>query len=234
MIYSRGNLAVSRVASQDELESQLNCVFLDEDGSTVACNGRAIMAVGPVDEDRIRFPDVGEQTKPGEEGICVPLDLIGDALKNLPRTQHLTLQHAALTEANNPTEIEFTCTDTHKKRRVSGFPKTEGYIQWRDIFQDLRGDEPCARVCINRAALIQLLAAIDEACPDRGGEAPLYLEIHPKGRGIILRSISRETNQKAVAGVKAYDTKGSWLEMCSWEKRVFEPLDGVKLIVLKD
>lgn len=221
MLFSKGNLLVSMIASNDPHAVGLNCIRLNPDGSTVAANGNMIMAVGPVNEAAIHFPDVGERSHPGEKGSSVPLELVDKALKNLPKDKRLALQHIALTKNRDFRKVEFTAFDMQHEQRVAGLPKQEPFPPWQDSIRRAKGSGG-TQICLNRSNLIELLKAISEACPDKSGENPIYIEVNPDPTiGMILRSVNRETGQRAVAAINTYDTKGQWLPDDEWEKTVF-------------
>ena len=228
MLFSKSNLMVGKVASTNVADLGLNCIRLNSDGSTVAANGKVIMAVGPVDEKRTHFPDVGEQTTPGEKGVSVPLDLMEKVVKNLPRDKNPRTQTVAMTKPKDARKIELTTTDMRHVQRVEGYPKQESFPDWKGVLRKVRSTNP-QRVCLNRKDLIDLLAAMESACPDRGGENPVFLEINPDGTGMVVRCVNRETGQRAVGGITAYNTGGHWLPSDEWEKKVFD----VQVKVLK-
>jgi len=222
MLFSKANLMVGKVASTNSMDLGINCIHLNPDGSTAATNGKVIMAVGPVDESKVHFPNVGEQTSPGEKGTSIPLDLLDRAVKNLPKDKRVSLQNVAMTKARDSRKVEFTTTDMRQEQSVAGFPKGEPFPSWKGVLRQLRGDGGAAiKVCVNRQSLLDLLNAMEEACPDKGGENPVYLEIHPEGKGMIVRCVNRETGQRAIGGITAYNTDGQWLPSDKWETGVF-------------
>lgn len=230
MLFSRGNLMVAKVASENPMDAGINCVHLEPDGSTVAANGKIVMAVGPVDESKIHFPDVGPQATPPSRGLSLPLDLVDDAIKNLPKDKLVSLQHVALTQNKDERKVELTCTDRQRERRVAGAPKPEPYNDWRKIFRRFSGGEP-TKVCVDRKDMIHLLQAMESACPDKGNENPVLLEISPDGKGIVLRCMNKETGQRAIGCITAYNTNGSWTPKNSWEQTVFEVPPTAKPLV---
>jgi hypothetical protein len=214
---------VSKAASANQADVGLNCVRFNPDGSTVATNGKVIMAVGPVDEEKVHFPDVGEQTTPPAQGVSIPLDLLDKAIKNLPKDKRPQLQNVAMTINRDPRKIELTTYDMRHEQRVAGLPKQEPFPEWKGILRKLRGgSEGRVRVCLNRKTLIELLQALEDACPDKGGENPIYLEFNPDGNGIVLRCVNRETGQRAIGAATTYNTGGQWLPSDAWEQGVFQ------------
>jgi hypothetical protein len=222
MLFSAGNLAVAAVASKNPTDIGLNCVHLDPDGTSVATDGKMLMAVGPVDASKFHFPDVGEQTTPpSPRGVSVPLDLIDKAAKNMPRDKRPALRHVALVKARDNKKIELATTDMRHEQKVAGLPKNEPFPDWRALIRTVRGSGG-SRICVNRKALVELLRALENACPDRGDENPVFVEINPEGTGLVMRCFNRETGQRAIAASKAYNTKGQWLQQDSWEQGVFQ------------
>jgi len=219
-LYSRANLTVAEVASRDEFDRGLCGVWLDPDGSTAAGDGRSgFMAVSPAGEVQ-GFPDVGEQVEVGEGGGKVlSVKFVKEATKNLPRDKRIALQHAAMTKcASDGRKVELTCVSAEGvERRIAAFPKRDAYPDWREV---MRGAvrEGGVRVCVNRRHLIDMLQAMERACPDRGDVNPVFLEI---GKGVVMRSTNHDTGQRAVGCLSSYNTKGKWLERSEWEKGVF-------------
>ncbi len=217
MIFNKANLTVAKVASQHEHDRGLNCVHLNPDGSSVAANGKVIMAVGPVDEDKAHFPDVGEQTAPGPNGVSIPLDLVEKAMRNIPKGQ-AKLQNIAMTINADPRKVELTTSDMRLQQRVAGAPHQDPFPNWKKTFRDGRG---AFRLCLNRRSLIDLLTAFEDACPDKGDQTPIYLEINEAATGMVARCVNMETGQRVIGAMSAYNTQGHWLPVDVWEQSVF-------------
>ena len=227
MLFHKSNLVVSQVASRDPNDLGVNCVHLAPDGSTVATNGRLILAVSPVDEEKVRFPNVGEQTTPGGQGVSVPLDLIEKAVKNIPKDKRSGVQYVATTKNRDVAKVEFTTTDLRHEERIAGFPKREPFPDWKGVIRSVRGLEDPVKVCVNRRDLIAILQALDDACPDVAGDNPVFLEVNPEGKGLVLRCVNRETSQRAVGAITAYQTGGNWLPRDVWESGIFKTVKRI-------
>lgn len=224
MLFSKANFTVIDVASKETADIGINCIHLNTDGSSVAANGKVIMAVGPVDPSKVHFPDVGKHSQPSEfsaAGVSVPLDLVEKVLKNIPKDKRLSLQHIAMVRHDrDPKQVKFTTTDMTHEQSISGYPKPEPFPDWEMFFSKVRG-EGGVKICVNRADLINLLQALETACPDRGGQNPVYMEINPEGRGMVLRCVNRESGQRAIGAITSYNTDGQWLPADTWERGVF-------------
>lgn len=219
MVYSKANLTVGLVASRDSSNVALNAIRLNGDGSTVATNERVICAVGPLDTQRIRMPDVGPQASPGDSGVSVSLDDLSRVEKTLPKDRHPQLQCVAMTKPRNPDEVTLTTTDLVRKQHVDIHPVNEPFPDWQNLFRGLAAGSG-VKLCLNRTDLLLALATLDKACPDRGTTDCVFIEINPEATGLIMRCHNRETNQRAIAAMRAQNTNGQWLPCDMWERSV--------------
>lgn len=219
MLFSRANLAVTSVAAKNSPKRVLNGVHFAADGSTVAANGKMILAVSPVDESKVKFPDVGGVTEPGPDGVTISTEIVDQAIKNLPRERTPSSQHVVLTQCDK--KVEFTTVDRVKELRVAGRPVPDRFPSWRDVLRKAKRSTVTGRVCLNRRDLIQMLEAVDSACPDKGSENPVFIEFGGEHDGIVMRSLNYETGQQAVGFVMPLDTGGKWLPQNDWVKRLF-------------
>lgn len=222
MLLSKANLEVIKVASGNTEDVGINCIRVNIDGSTVATNGKVIMAVSPVDPTRIHFPDVGEQVEPANysaSGIGIPLETVEKILKNIPKDKRPALQHVALCKDRESRKVKFTTTDMTHEQSLSVYPKNDPFPEWEGIFARIRGENGI-KLCLNRKDLIELLVAMEAASPDRGGTSPVWIEISPEGKGMVIRCENRETGQRAIGVMTSLDTRGQWLPTDSWERSV--------------
>lgn len=225
MIYSKASLEVVSVASKEPLDRGLNGVRLESDGTTVGGNGRMFMAVEPItymDKVQSLFGEVGEVE---DNGLVLPLDTVERALRLMPKGGGGVLKHVALTKVGH--RVGFTSLDAKGDPTTNaGLAKRDPYPDWKGIVRKVRGAGEGVRICISRKDLIQLLEAMDAACPDRSGYSPVFIEVSDDGAGIVLRSVNAETGQRVVGVVSTIETKGQWLPRNIWERVLF----GVKAI----
>jgi len=219
MLFSRANLAVAKIAAKGSAKRVLNGVHFSEDGSTVAANGRMVLAVGPVDASRVKFPDLGGDASPGAEGVTVETEVVDQAVKNLPRDRTPSAQHVMMTECGG--KVELTTVSRTREQRVAGRPVPDRFPSWRDVIRKAKRSASSGRVCLNRRDLIQMLEAVDSACPDKGSENPVFVEFGGEKDGIVVRSLNYDTGQQAVGFVMPLDTGGKWLPQNGWVKRLF-------------
>ena len=217
MLFSRANLAVRTVVGKGK--DLKRGIHFAEDGSTVATNGRMLLVVGPVDEERVHYPDVGKTAEPGAGGVTVEVGIVDQAAKNIPRDKRISLQHVAMTERSK-TKVKFTTVDPVKEQHVSGRPMDGTFPNWAKSIQDARSSDLVGRVCLNRRDLVEMLKAIEVACSDKGDEHPVYIEFRGESDQVVLRSINYATGQMAV-GLIASKTKEKWLQSNPWERKTF-------------
>lgn len=221
MKLSKANLTVVKVVSSDPFQKALTSVRVEVDGTTVGSNGRVVMVVGPVDPEKVRgFPDVGEER---EGGVNLPSDIVDKALRNMPKEKRPEMQNAALTASHDPGRVELTTVDRRQEQRVSGFPERSVYPDWKGRFRSLKaeGEGEVVRICLNRSDLLDLLKAMEEAAPDKGGVNPVFMELARDGaKGVLIRTRNYDTRQNVLGMVGAYDTKGEWLHEDTWERRI--------------
>lgn len=227
MILSRANLEVVQCASRDAFDRALNGVQIEADGSTVAGNGRVLMAVGPANEDLAQFPPrAAEHLHPPQQGYLMPVESVLKALSHMSRDKRVQLQHVALSRCTDPARVGFTSVNAKgDPTQHATLPKMESYPDWKKTFRRIDG-ENTVKVCVNRKDLIDLLKALESACPNRGDANPVFMELSE--RGMIARCVSHATGQHAVGVLNAYDTKGKWLLRDAWEQRVFGTLKAIK------
>lgn len=219
MRLSRANLRVAGVASADKTDPSINRVHVTAAGETVATDGRAVMAVEPVDPERAaRFPDVEPaEDAPGKYGVGLSLGSVRDAERLMPRDKRPSLGYVQITECN-ARWVELVTTDGARKRKVADLPMRGEFPEWRGaVASALAGTR--VRVCVDRRALVRLLQALDKAAPDPGGRSPVFLELSGDGRPIVARVFNNSTNQRAVGLMKPLKVEGGkWLRRNAWEE----------------
>ena len=217
-LYSKYNLAVVGVASRDSKDVALNRVHFAADGSTVASNGRALLAISPPQASKARsFPEVeSDNAEPPEDGVGLSLDDVNRIKRTLPTDRRPSLQYVQMTRCK-PTEVEMMTTDGKTKQKVAGQPARGKFPRWKGILARARRKATKARICVDRQSLVQALQAIDKACPDRGGFNPVFVEVGGMEDSVVLRSHNYESGQTAV-GIVTPLSVVDWLDESKWER----------------
>lgn len=223
MIFSKANLHVIWAASKEAFARALNGVKFEKDGSTVAGNGRIMMAVGPVKRE-VSFPETGGELLPlGEDGVVMPIKAVETALKNMPRDKRPALQHIALTSVTDASRVGFTSVDGKGDPITNAsLPRSERFPDWKDTMRTVRGSGEGLKICVNIKDLIELLKAMEHACPATGGVNPVFIEVGEDEKGLTLRSINQVTKQHTIGAIVTLRTKGVWLPRDEWEQEVFD------------
>lgn len=218
-LFNRSNLEVSQVASKSSFDRGLNGLRVNPDGSTVASNGRVLLATGPADRNRAAFPSYAcDEVDPPLTGIILPLELVDKAIKSIPsRTKRPQIQYCALSKVKDENRIGVTSVDERGDPTTNvGTPVKEPYPEWENIIRKVRGKkENRHRLCLNRKDLVELLRAMESASPSKG-DIPIFLEISEDG--VVIRSHSSETGQRTIGVISAM--KGKWPKLDSWEAEV--------------
>lgn len=218
MLLSKANITVEGIAATTDADPPLNCIHIAKDGTTVAANGRMMMAVEPVAENSF-FP-IEERAELPEEGVSVPLHLIAQLRKNLPRDKRPVMQQAAVTKCTRE-KIEMTTISKTEERKVAGRLLTQEFPRWRGVFAETRRRARRTRVCVSRKDLMQMLEAHDKACVDPSGKNVVFMEIGGEQDPMLLRSVNLATGQHAVGIVNPIDTGGMWIDEDPWETELY-------------
>jgi hypothetical protein len=217
MRITRANLLVKEVASTDKNDPAISGVHVAQDGTTVSANGRMLMAVEPV--QGLPFPDVGVEPKIGKEGITIPLNVVDKALSNLPKDKRAAMQQAAITKATS-SAVQLTTIGKSQEDRVTGRPLPHRFPEWEGVLAEARKRAKVTRVCINRRDLIDLLSAMDKACPDPGNRNAIFLELGGERDPLLVRAMNLQTGQHAVGLMSPLDTDGQWMPESDWETEI--------------
>ncbi len=218
MIYSKANLTVVEAASGDSSRPALNSVHFAEDGSTVAADGMAMLAVEPVNRERVPFPDLGEEADPGQGGLSLPPDIVQKAIRNLPKSSRPEMQYALMTRIRDG-KAELATTDLNEEQRIAGRVRRERFPHWQGILASAAANTT-SRVCVDRRRLAALLRTLDDACGSKEPDAPVFIEIGGEKDAIIIRSVNRMTGQRVVGMLAPLATGGRWLKLSIWERLV--------------
>lgn len=220
MLLSKSNIMVAGVAASEGTDPELACVHIAGDGSTVAANGRMMMAVEAVSEDSFFPIEESERASLPEEGVSLPLHIIDQVRKNLPRDKRPVMQQAAITKCS-PSKVELTTISKTEERKVGGRPLPQRFPRWREVFAETRQRAGVTRVCFSRKDLTDMVDALDKACSDPSGKNVVFMHVGGERDPILLRAVNLTTGQHAVGMVNPIDTKGMWISENPWEEELY-------------
>lgn len=229
MIYSKANLKVASVASSDPLAGGLSGVYLEPDGSTVAGNGRVMMAVEPVpDDSAVYFPErAAEQMEPGS-GMLIPVELIKKVVTGMEKGAkgRTATGYVALTKMKDFARVGFTSVNAKGDPTTNAaLPLQSRFPDWRTVLRKLwptrlgsTGRTTEWKVCLMRSDLLSLLKAMEEAAP---GGGPVFISGSMEGDGVVLRTTALDSKQRVVGAIGGLEVGGNWLPLTKWERGVF-------------
>lgn len=217
MIYSRSNL--SAVVCTGKQPAVLNTVHFIE-GSTVAFDGKVLVAVSPV---RQEVKDQVPETETPGSTLTLSAETIKEVLKNMPTDKKFygLLEHTDLDENGT-----FRLTDGKRRRQIAGKLFSKEFIDYKSVLRKAKEAPPAVRVVLNRHRLKLLLDFLDKACPDGSNEAPVYLEF-TREQDVLVRALNPVNGQRAIGYMTSYKAEeGQWLKPDHWE----EKLSGTRTI----
>jgi len=220
LFFTKANLQVVQTASRDKDHRAFNIVRIEEDGSTVASNGRLVMVVSPSPNVTYWPERACEPCNPPQQGLAFAPEVIDVLLKQIGRATKAPF--VCLSKHIDPNRVGFTTVnDRADPTTHAATPRRGKWPNWREFFQGFRKRKR-VRICINRKDLIHLLKAMEAACPDKGGINPIYIEVDEDGKHLFGRCENFETDQRAIGAINAYDTSGiGWLKQTKWERSIY-------------
>jgi hypothetical protein len=192
----------------------LHNVHFTDDGTSVAFDGRMLVAVSPVLPAMLAQVPLENSKDCG--AITISSETIKEILKNLPSDKkfHGVLEHCDLDGSGKFTMID----GSRRLKSISGKVFSREFLDFRKVFKKAKSSPVKARVVLNRARLASLLEFFDKACPDSSNEAPVYLDFTEDG-DILARVENATTQQRAIGFMTAYKAEeGVWMESDAWEE----------------
>lgn len=189
MLLNKAQLTAHERCAQERGRYALNGMLLEPDGTTVAADGAALIAVEGLNGNEPEYPL--EHVTPAAP-VIIPAALVKEALKNMPKSgmpHHR--EHVALTHCDG--HVEFATTDGEKTRRVD-MPPVEGqFPNYPEIVPDPAKTAPLARIRFNPKLLADVLVTVHKAAsPGRGNIRSVELEIYEGTGPAIIRTETDE------------------------------------------
>ena len=215
MFISLTQLLSSKITRIDKKMPVLNNLHIEEDGTTVATNGRVIVCTSPVNDDMAKNIVINDT---GKENCTIPIETINEVIKNISKDTLFSgvLEHCNLQVKDN--KAFFTMTDAKQINTIEGNIYKHEYINYRKVVsQALKNRIFGNRIVLNGKRLLLLLDTINKMCPDSTNELPLFIEFTHKNE-IVIRTINATNGQKVLAVMSSYsDIENKWLEDDKWE-----------------
>ena len=193
----------------------LHQIRVEPDGTTVASDGKALLAVEPCGEVEGVLPEFEDEVGVGEDGIGLPPKLVEKVLKNIPKGNlGLELGYAVITGCSEDS-VELSTTDLQIQSSEEAGIVRKRFPEWLPILRKVRRSAG-TRVCVDRSSLIILLQTLESACKDP--QHKVFIELGDEG--LLLRAESVNTGQRVMGYMLPYDTDGEWLQLTKWERKV--------------
>jgi len=214
MILNKSNLVIVDLVKVDVGVPVLNNIHVRKDGTSVASNGRAVVAVSPVgSEVKGKLPLEESRLKEGSEGITISAEFIREVLKNMPKD---TMFGGLLEHCDIDRSGAVRLNDGKRQRLLKGRLYDRDYVGFEEVFSRKRSGG--VRVVVNLKRLLLMLSVISKVCPDSSEETPVFLEFTEQN-DIVVRAENRKTGQRVIGIAKSYKSvEGKWLKSNLWEK----------------
>ena len=229
MLLSKANLALVKGASTDKEYSNLNCLFIHNDGTTVACDRFSVIACSPIVDDG--FYPIPKNERIEEltgQGVSLPTESVDKIVKAMPKSKANTQQYIALTKLEDG-RLEVSIADRRNKQTISVITLAEKFIDWMYLFKlaymklkkYFKQKGPKRRVCLHRSHLLQMLQILDESCGK--GVSPLVMvEFGAEDEPVILRGQNPQTNQRLLGVLRPVYLKNNWVDYDEWELEILK------------
>ena len=221
-LLSKASLAVRSAASDDKSSPDVHRVQIEADGSAIAGDGQALLAIGPIDESRgLYFPPNDEDSAaPPPEGVGISPADASKVVRGMPPSSRASLQFAQLTRCED-TIVEFMTTDGVRRDKPSMPPQRRKFPDWRKAAKAAKDAATAGRVCVDAKSLVRWLQAAIKATQDRGGQIPVFVHFGTEKDALFLRADNPTSKQRVLGYVVPLDTGGEWLEDDDpWEREV--------------
>ena len=218
MIFGKTNLQAVDITRIDKAIPVLNNVHFTADGSTVATNGKSIIAVSPIAADYKKNVPLKE-VRLGKD-ITVNADTVKEVLKNIPKDSLFRglLEHCEVTA--DESGVQFELTDGKRTKKINGRIFPRAYVPYRQVFGNAKKSTTEVKVVLDRKRFMSLLDAMDRVCPDSSGQAPVFIEF-TSNNDVLLRCVNRVNGQRAIAVMSSFKgAEGQWLEEDVWERKM--------------
>lgn len=227
MIISKQNLLVVDVIKPDKNLPILDNVYIGKDGTTVAGNGKAFIAVSPVSgEVRTKLKALIKDTEVVED-IVVTSETVKEVIKNIPRDRQFAgaLEHVDIQTGDGVGDgVKFYLHDGKRQRSIDGKVYPYEYAPFRKIFARARKNQVAVRYVLNAKRLLPLLNTLCNVINDPSDFSPLFVEFSTDG-DVIFRGKNPITGQRAAGIVWAYKgNESQWLELDEWENSLAETI----------
>ncbi len=220
MIISKSNLLVVNLTKVDKQIPVLDCVRIEENGSSIGGNGKSFIAVSPVPDDtKSKLKNIFSDEK--SKGVTITSDTAKEVLKNIPNDTRFQgmLEHSEVISKDDKT-VRFELHDGARKRSIDGKVNPMGYPDYRKMYNRCLNNKKSIQLVVNAKRLLPLIDTLMKISEDTGDFSKLYIEFTEE-KDVILRMQNQKTGQRAVGLMWCYKGNDNvWLENNKWEEEL--------------
>ena len=232
MIVSKAALQAAGLCAADKDVPALSVVQIEPDGTVLAANGKAIIAVAPVSgavREAVPLPD----KEPLGETVVLSVETARELARAIGRDSQFKglLEHVALriVEPGKPGVLATIIDGKRKTETVLRRIRSEGLPGWRDQFRDAMDGHPgTGPWIVNRLRLRAVVETIEKVCPYSGDFSPVFWLLREDGTALV-RVENELTGQRAVvvlSGIAGAEAQAEWLPLNIWERRLASGFRG--------
>jgi len=220
MIISKSNLLVVNLTKVDKQIPVLDCVRIEDNGSSIGGNGKSFIAVSPVPYDtKLKLKNIFNDEK--SNGVTVTSDTAKEVLKNIPNDTRFQgmLEHSEVISKDDKT-VRFELHDGARKRSIDGKVNPMSYPDYRKMYNRCLNNKKSIQLVVNAKRLLPLIDTLMKISEDTGDFSKLYIEFTEE-KDIILRMQNQETGPRAIGLMWCYKGNDNvWLENNKWEEEL--------------
>ncbi len=218
MILSKENLVIENVTGKDKNIPVLDNVHIEEDGTTVASNGKVVLIAQPVKSHISKNVPVQKFDGFLTEPVSLARDTVKDIIKNIPKDSTFGGALEYCTIQNEGGQVIVHTHDGKSGKRIVGKVYPRPYVDYKKIVKHHGNPKNISnRMVFDSKRLTLLLVTLGKLSE----EAPIYSEFTKNG-DVLLRTVNQSTGQRFLAIVAG--VQGKWLEYNSYEKALVSPV----------
>lgn len=219
MIINKANLLVVKLTAVDKQIPVLDCVRIEENGSSIGGNGKSFIAVSPVKEEvKQKLKSIFNDEK--STSVTITSETAKEVLKNMPndiRFQGM-LEHSEI--LSDGKKVKFKLHDGARERDINGKVNPMSYPDYKAMYKRCLSNKKSIQLMVNAKRLLPLIDTLMKISDDTGDFSKLYIEFTEE-KDIILRMQNQKTGQRAIGLMWCYKgNEAKWLETNHWEEEL--------------
>lgn len=215
-IINRNNLLIAEIGTAgDKKLPALGNIHITSDGDSVACNGRTIIIVQGVDEERKKNIPFGGAGKLLRRATTLPVEFATALAKATPKDTQFggLLELIRLEESGKEGVVKTVSHDGKGEKILRRQEYTREFIDFKGIINKLLfRRKSTAQLVLDRTRLIKALQTFDKLC----GDSPCYIDVM-EGGNLLVRSIIPSTGQRVLALITG--VIAPWVPLSNFERK---------------